>query len=262
MLPQDTLIQIMDTIILVTVLLINIEFFTQKKLYSSEGLLNWQILKYHRNSYHNSFTRSITSFILKKKIAYFNFLSICVCTLLLSGFINSSLVISLLKASLLIILFLIYFRSPYGQDGADQAIMILLIASLFISAFNKPHITKLILWFLTMQICLSYFTAGYFKLISKDWRNGEHLKGILFTEIYGNVHMALNFNKTTFKILSIVVIGFEVLFPLILIMPNSYVIIFLAIGFTFHIANAFIMGLNTFLLSFSAFYPAVLYCLY
>ena len=56
------------------------------------------------------------------------------------------------------------------------------------------------------------------------------------------------------------VIVFELLFPLALVAPNSLMFSLFAIGAIFHLGNALVMGLNTFLWTFLAAYPAVWYC--
>lgn len=69
----------------------------------------------------------------------------------------------------------------------------------------------------------------------------------------------LNISNQGFRILSLTVILFECLFPLVLILPKEFVLAFITMGFLFHLGTAIIMGLNSFWFSFVCFYPAVIF---
>jgi hypothetical protein len=56
------------------------------------------------------------------------------------------------------------------------------------------------------------------------------------------------------------VVAAECLFPLALVTPLPVSLALLAGGLAFHLLAAVFMGLNTFLWSFAATYPAILYC--
>ena len=56
------------------------------------------------------------------------------------------------------------------------------------------------------------------------------------------------------------VIAFEVTFPLALVLGPTGVAVYAAVGALFHVSNAVLMGLNTFVWAFVATYPAVLFC--
>jgi hypothetical protein len=55
-------------------------------------------------------------------------------------------------------------------------------------------------------------------------------------------------------------VAFECLFPLALVLPLPMRLGLLAAGLLFHLLNGLFMGLNTFFWSFTATYPAILYC--
>jgi hypothetical protein len=162
--------------------------------------------------------------------------------------------------ALLIGLFTI--RSPYGQDGADQMAWILITGLALISVVATPVAKTAFLWFIALQSCFSYATAGIAKASAEGWRDGRYLVGICNTRIYGNVHFAqfLASRPALAKLLSLLIIVWESLFPLVLIVPIPFALAILVSGMLFHLANAQIMGLNTFLWSFVATYPAILYC--
>jgi hypothetical protein len=53
------------------------------------------------------------------------------------------------------------------------------------------------------------------------------------------------------------VIGWEIAFPLALVAPGPILVLLLAIGVLFHLACAVLMGLNRFILAFCGCYPSV-----
>ena len=158
---------------------------------------------------------------------------------------------------------LINLRSPLGQDGADQMATII-FTSLWINLFAvwDSRITHACIWFIALQSCLSYCVSGVAKAMGETWRRGEAVFRIFNTQTYGQPaaagflrdHRAMNAWLTW----STVII--ETAFPLVLVLPLPVGCLFLAWGFAFHLMNAIVMGLNSFLWSFAATYPAIVYC--
>lgn len=170
---------------------------------------------------------------------------------------------ALLTGTILLHLVLTNVRNIYGSDGSDQMFLVL-FAALFLSSFvpSESLAFQACLWFIAVQVALSYFISGVAKLISPEWRSGRALVGILGTTSYGNhtVHRLL----LRYSVLALLgcwaVIGFETLFPLLFLPLPTLTLIILAISFAFHVANALIMGLNNFFWAFVATYPIVWYC--
>lgn len=154
------------------------------------------------------------------------------------------------------------YRSIYGGDGSNQMQTVVIagvIASLLIDPSSS--LKMLGVWFIVLQSCLSYSASGWSKLLSRTWRSGAAVFLIFNTATYGLRPVAafLNGKKYLQKFLSWSVIIFEVIFPVVLILPPKGALLLLFIGLTFHIGNAVIMGLNTFFWSFFATYPLVMY---
>ena len=64
------------------------------------------------------------------------------------------------------------------------------------------------------------------------------------------------------KLISMTAIGivlFESFFGISIFLPIELLLIFLCIGFIFHLGNAVVMGLNTFLWAFVGSYPAFIW---
>lgn len=156
---------------------------------------------------------------------------------------------------------LIRWRRNLGGDGAEQVNMLFLIAaSLALVPYSSAGNLQLLIWFITAQLCLSYLTAGIAKLISPLWRSGKAIPAILSTYAHGHAGAAsfLHKHPVIALLLSWGVMLSECSFPFLIMGPDWLLLSALAAGFFFHASCAFLMGLNSFLLSFPAMYPCVL----
>ncbi len=153
-------------------------------------------------------------------------------------------------------------RGGYGDDGSDQMnAIILLTIFLTVGPHSTPVILQIGLWFIALQACLSYTTAGVAKLVSPIWRSGDAIYKIFNTSAYGLRQVAdvLEHRRWLNLFLCWTVILVETLFPLALLLPEPWGWTFIAWGVLFHLLNAIIMGLNSFLWAFLATYPAIVY---
>lgn len=152
-----------------------------------------------------------------------------------------------------------YIRNPYGTDGTDQLLFItFLIASLALFASGEAR--RMLILFLCAQLWLSYFISGLAKLASPKWRGGDALVGILSTRAYGNPRLygLIRDRRLVNVALCWSVIAGEALCPiLILFVAPGVALLILALGLSFHLGTAVVMGLNNFLLSFGAVYPVL-----
>jgi hypothetical protein len=153
-------------------------------------------------------------------------------------------------------------RTPFGNDGADQMTM-LIFSSLFLALVAGTEAAAVAcLWFLAAQTCLSYLTAGAAKATAVGWRNGDAIRGIFRTTVYGHplIGRLVLRHQWMARLAGWSVVLTECLFVLALIAPQPLVFLFLIGGLSFHLASAAFMGLNTFLWSFAGTYPAILFC--
>jgi hypothetical protein len=145
------------------------------------------------------------------------------------------------------------------NGGSDFMSLIVLSALTVATAFqDNPKIAVACLWYIAIQTCTSYFIAGIIKLRRKNWRTGKALAGFLSTTIYGSsaVGQAISSRPTVAALFSWGVMLFECAFPIALL--NSRLsIAFMVVAFLFHLGNFYFFGLNRFLLSWSATYPAL-----
>ena len=158
---------------------------------------------------------------------------------------------------------LINFRSPFGQDGSDQMSSVLFITLFLTELVPDKTVQQAGIWFIALQSCLSYFAAGVAKAKGKKWTSqGTAVYLIFNTASYGSKPVAGFLRKypPAGKWLTWSVIAAEVTFPLVLVCGFPLCWIFIIWGALFHIMNALVMGLNSFLWAFLATYPAILYC--
>ncbi len=240
------------------------EMLVRFRVYAKEGILSWDLgrrapqihnrpvfLRLGDFFYHDQ--RFKVLFAIRLVLG----LGLVVCGVF--AYLSPPLLAAALLSSLLVV-----YRAGPGQDGAFQLQMLILFVlfTCSISPWNSLPF-RIGLYFLSAQLVLSYLLAGIAKLRGRTWRDGTGLVGIFGTVYHGVgwVHRILAGRRSLAKVLSWFVIGFEVLFPLVLIGNAWLVAGFLVVTTLFHLLTSFLMGLNGFFLSFAAAYPALVYCL-
>ncbi len=151
------------------------------------------------------------------------------------------------------------FQGPYN-GGSDRMSLLILYSLTAIHFIPSQHWQAIIFGYLALQLILSYVMAGWVKIINPEWRNGLALKDVFCFSAYPASESLRGWAKKP-KILrcaSWAVMLFELLFPLTLLSQTT-LIIGLVIAITFHIANAFLFGLNRFLWTWLAAYPSILW---
>jgi hypothetical protein len=172
--------------------------------------------------------------------------------------VSTACVFAIIAASIVM-----YWRAPLGLDGSDQMSLITFVAVAIYKLFpGDVHVAQASLWFIAIQGCLSYCVAGIAKVISPVWRSGEAVRRILGTRTYGSSRVAclVSGRDGVCVALSWLLMLFECTFPLALAFGETGFAVFAVLGIFFHITNAVIMGLNTFVWAFVATYPAMLFC--
>lgn len=163
-----------------------------------------------------------------------------------------------LLAAAFVLTFLIAVRSVFGLDGAFQMNLVTL-AGLWVNASSpKGSIASSAgLWFVAVQLGLSYAIAGLSKIPTRSWRDGTALTGILGTGIYG--HRGLFRVVTNYPYLAVAlswaVMSFEISFIPLCLFRGKMMLAVMMVGVFFHLSNAVFMGLNGFFVSFVAAYP-------
>ncbi|MCB0336264.1 MAG: hypothetical protein KDD62_08155, partial [Bdellovibrionales bacterium] len=116
--------------------------------------------------------------------------------------------------------------------------------------------------FIAIQGLGAYFFAGVHKLLEPRWRSGVLLKNIYYQSSFAVPWLTRQswMSHINWKIASLTIIIIELSAGSILTLPRPFVWSFLSIALLFHIWNVLTWGLNHFLLTFSASFPAILWC--
>jgi hypothetical protein len=120
------------------------------------------------------------------------------------------------------------------------------------------------LMFIAAQGMMGYFISGIAKITGSSWKTGHATLQILSTKTWGHprAYDILNRFPTLSRHAGRGVVLFELLFPVILFVNPSMVIVLFSLAILMHLSISLLMGINGFLTSFSATYPAIFYVSY
>jgi hypothetical protein len=234
-------------------------------VFQSNGILSWRVSKLGTPWFVKSIFSKPLDFLMQDEV-YKGFIYVRILFSFLIFILSIFNIMSPVLVSLLFIAsLLVSLRSSYGLNGAYQMhIIILLTLSIGISCGIGSPVSSLCLWFIGAQLLLAYFISGITKLASPMWRKSLALKAIFSTRCFGHSLLYKLFSKR--EVITIIIswsiFCFEISFFSILFSSPTYAMIFIMIGFLFHLSNAIFMGLNDFLFAFSAAYPALMYCVH
>jgi hypothetical protein len=234
------------------------------QIFKSTGMLSWKVSRLSFSWSPKDLRLKLCNLLLHDNVfkcsVYLRvFASLLLLVLSILNIISPTLICTLFFLNLLI-----NFRSPYGLDGSYQMSLVVLFALCIGTLFGiGSQISIVCLLFIAGELLSSYFIAGFSKLISPVWRKSAALHGIFSTRNFGHrfFYQLISQSEYLTILLSWSVFLFEMLFFTVLFFPPTYTIIFFILGFLFHLFNAIVMGLNNFLFSFSATYPALFYCI-
>ncbi|MFE6165690.1 alpha/beta fold hydrolase, partial [Streptomyces sp. NPDC056486] len=152
-------------------------------------------------------------------------------------------------------------RHRYGSDGADQVTTQVQAVTGLARLSDSPQVKDALMWYLAIQANMSYATSGWAKLAGTQWRDGSALPGVLRTRTYGSeraYRLTQRYPRTS-KVTQHAVLAMECLFPVIYLAGGRLTRPMLGAAGSFHVANAFVMGLGRFMTAFPAMHPMVAY---
>jgi hypothetical protein len=234
------------------------EMLSRVRDYGDNGVYSWKIVRTgHRWSTVGPIARVLDFTFSVFTYRLLNVSQVVASLALLS--LPSSSLSPLFVAWLFVLRALNNLRHEYGLDGSDQMTAIIL-GSLTLFYLSPTHLAQdLVLWFITFQSLLAYLSSGTAKIISPVWRSGRAFGQILNTQSYGS-HMASKLLRR-FPILSQIacwsVMAFQISFPVMALSSTTTCKVAIVLGIAFHLGIAIAMGLNNFVWSFTAAYPAV-----
>jgi hypothetical protein len=154
------------------------------------------------------------------------------------------------------------FLLPYGGDGSDYmaCLLTITVAIAFLLGVNSVA-ARIALAFIGAQLCLAYGASGVAKLFGRPWRAGNAVQLILHTGFghAGVVRTTLDRSPSTTKLLTWLVIGFEIAFPIGILLGGWVALGALVAAGVFQVSIAVSMGLNRFTPWFLAAFPATVW---
>lgn len=149
------------------------------------------------------------------------------------------------------------FQGPYN-GGSDRMGLLILICLTLAHAMPQPHWKEIAFGYLALQLILSYVMSGWVKITNPEWRSGQALQDVLRFSAYPASESIRQWANRPRLILigSWAVMMFELIFPLTLLTQPT-LIIGLTLATGFHLANAYLFGLNRFVWVWLAAYPSI-----
>ncbi len=167
-----------------------------------------------------------------------------------------------LVGALFIATLLVSVRWRGTFNGGSDCMTLVVLTGLGLSTWTED--TRWVeggLWYICIQMCMSYARAGIAKLRDPVWRRGDALGVFVQGAAYAPTPalMALLRPRWTRVVLSWGLILFECAVPLALL-HAEFALVIAALGVVFHALNVYVLGLNRFLFIWVATYPALLWC--
>ncbi|MCI2229953.1 hypothetical protein MC378_12315 [Polaribacter sp. MSW13] len=221
---------------------------------------------YRRNQYKNDSLLSFKSLsfltkynLIQKFFLIDNFIATNIFKLII-GFIGLFYFSPYILTIVLFLQLISFIRHKSANSAADQMQIIILFGITIFAYDVNSVVNQASIYFIAVQSTISYVTAGYHKITSPVWRSGNAILQVMGTDTYGHIPFRdfLFRNRLIVYLLAWGTILLDFFFFLALISP-VIAMIFIALGTLFHIANAYFMGLNSFLYVFPASYPCILY---
>jgi hypothetical protein len=235
-----------------------VELFQTRKLTLEGGLFSRTVLSSRLTRLYRSPLLRFPDFIFGRRIYLLTMLLQALSAAYLILFPISGASLSLL-CILLTIRVLLNFRHQIGGNGADHMLIIALSGIVVYELSFSPWARYAALSFICLQVLLSYFTAGVFKLLSPHWRKGTAINVILSTESYMGLASAARIQLGPRARLAVcwATILFECGAPLLCAIHPIACCAFILAGIVFHLSIAVVLGLNDFFWAFTATYPVL-----
>lgn len=111
--------------------------------------------------------------------------------------------------------------------------------------------------YVAAQLTLSYVRAGFVKVRERGWWSGEALAAFVALPAY-NVPQTFPRNRLLLQVAGVATIVFELMAPLAWLNP-TFCAVFVSAAACFHLAAAYVFGLNRFFWAWGAALPSLWY---
>ena len=149
------------------------------------------------------------------------------------------------------------FDGPYN-GGSDRMGLLALWCLALSRCMPTEKGREIAFGYIGLQLTLSYFIAGWVKIINPDWRSGKALRQVFAFSAYPVSESLRGWARRPAILLfmSWAIMLFEIGFPLTLASQTTLAA-GLAVGAMFHLTNVYLFGLNRFFWTWVAVYPAI-----
>ena len=202
-------------------------------------------------------------------LAYRPFLALLVARLALAALLLAGVRPGVAPA-LWITSLLVNIRFRGSSNGGSDMMQMVVLTALVVAHAAGPLgdwlgipsgvLVSAALLYVATQAMMSYFIAGVVKIINAPWRSGAALASFVATPHFGTpaALRRLLSGRTALLAASWSVMLFECLFPVAFLDPRL-ALVMVSIAGLFHLGNVAAFGLNRFLLTWAATWPAVVH---
>jgi len=236
----------------------SVQNISNSTYFSSGGLMDWALIKGFSRS--GMLKGKIGEYIFNKK----GFIALNILRILILPFFyqssNELFFFNLIFLNL--VNWLIYIRTNTMHNAADQMNNIVLIGLLIGQVFMKINSIELVIVFFGLTLILNYFTSGISKFHQEKWHNGYYLRTTL---LYRNLEnpsyrkAIKKIDKSVFKISSLIIVYWQVSSVFMPFLPPTVLLVYLFIGFWFHVSTGILLGLNNFIWTFIGLMPTLIF---
>jgi hypothetical protein len=255
---------LINLFLVIYILIDSFEKIANYKEYLTGGLLSWSLLR--KNSSFTSKPESFRNFIdlifpVRSWLFLIGLRIFWGAWLLFLPFQSPLLVIPYL--GLFVIGSLLNLRDGAYKAEAEHRFSLIIIGALLLrSLLPTDHVTLAALWFIALQLCLSYLTAGISKLRHPDWRSGDGFS-YFATSVelvpVNQINVFFNEHKTLTRMINWLIILFECTFPVTIFAGQIVLWCFLIGGIILHTTIAFGLRRGKFFCVWIATYPALIF---
>ena len=240
-------------------LLSSLENLAAQADWAEGGLLHWRVARLARGSRKVHLNRATRA--LLDRLGELPFRLLLVVQFVATATVLWRPTLTAVLASALAIHILCMKRHYLSNDGSDDASVAILLVVLVSRIGRGGDVQLATALVIAAEACLAYFVSGISKLQSDVWRNGDALARILRTRIFGASWAATLIGRAPrlARLNCRLIVLWEFSFVLVLFVPLQVALAIVGIGVLFHAGCAVLMGLNTFVWSFAATYPAVIF---
>ncbi len=248
----------------VSILIDTFEKFRNIKEFKSGGIFDWEWMRqFFGYSKRRPIIRKFADSVFGLRMWFFLLTLRGLAAIVLLLFFEQAVISSFA----LFILFFVgslenFRRMPFFPEMPNRFTLLIFGALFLRSLAPTEFVTLACLWFIALQSCLSYATAGIYKLLNKDWRTGNGVLNAANSPYYFTSPVPARIllrNPPLALFLNYFTIAVESLFPLVLLIGKPYYLFFLVWGVLFHLVNAYFIRLNNYFWTWIATYPAILY---